>query len=159
MNKKAKTVVKTVAGTIGVIGAVTGGMAGYMYQKNKKKLSEHEGQNNLMYTVNLGGLTIKTKEDTDNVFLSSTFSGIKIDMTEHPIAHDVMIDLMAIYSGVNIYVPEGVKVICDVSVKSGNILNEAEECDDPFAPVVHIVGNSMYSGIAIRKGTAKSEEN
>lgn len=152
MNKKAKIIIKTIAGTIAVIGAVTGGMAGYIYQRNKKKMSEHEEQNNLMYTVNCGGLTVKTKEDTDNVFLSSIFSVVKLDLTEHPVVHNVTIDILSICSGVRIIVPDGVKVTCDVSVKSGNISNEVKECDDDSCPVIRIIGNSICSGISIQKG-------
>lgn len=150
--KTSKKILKTVAGVVLTAGASVLGFSCYLVAKNKKKLCQCDGQNNIMYTLNFGQVSITTESNTDNVLLAIAFSGAEIDMTKAPVVHDVTIDLLSYFSGITITVPEGVQVICDASCESSGVTNEAGSPDAENAPVVRVTGKAVCCGITICRG-------
>lgn len=81
--------------------------------------------------------------------LTAVFGGIKCDLRDAVIDHDVVIEATAIFGGVDINVPQHCRVrICSNSI-FGGVSEERPHTRDEGAVTVYINGKCMFGGVSI----------
>lgn len=101
----------------------------------------------------LGGAERKGRwlvEPRTNV--SVLFGGVELDLREAVLSqHEVTVQLAVILGGVDITVPNGVRVINDTSaILGGAELHDTDQVVDPNAPVVRLTGTCMLGGVDVK---------
>ena len=80
----------------------------------------------------------------------SLFSGCNVDLTDAIFTNSVLtIKMFNIFSGNNIYIPEGVKVQTKAFCIFGGIDNSVSSVGNPNAPTIIIEGFVLFSGVDI----------
>jgi predicted membrane protein len=82
--------------------------------------------------------------------LSSAFGAIVLDLRDAQITGDVEINASAIFGGIDIYLPNGVKVKTSNVPIFGGVSNKHTQATDPGAPTVYINSTCMFGGIDIK---------
>lgn len=82
--------------------------------------------------------------------LSSAFGAIVLDLRDAQITGDVEINASAIFGGIDIYLPYGVKVKTSNVPIFGGVSNKHTQAVDPAAPTVYINSTCMFGGIDIK---------
>lgn len=84
--------------------------------------------------------------------VSVLFGGVELDLREAVLSqHEVTVQLAVILGGVDITVPNGVRVINDTSaILGGADLHDTDQVVDPNAPVVRLTGTCMLGGVDVK---------
>jgi predicted membrane protein len=82
--------------------------------------------------------------------LNSVFGGIVLDLREAIIPGDVEINATAIFGGIDLYLPRGVKLKNNNVPIFGGVSNKAEQSMDPAAPTIYLNSTCMFGGIDIK---------
>ena len=149
--KKIKKIAIAVFGALVAMGAFMATVTTIMWKRISRKMKS-EGRHNMVYIAMLWRNTCTVNEDTDNVYLSTACGAIKATMLVVP-DHDVNVDVYACLGRITLWVPEGVKVSCDLELPCGGKLceelAEANERDD--VPVVNVTGRVCCGTLNIRR--------
>ena len=143
---------------IGVFGALIGIItaaataAGLMWKRISRKMTADGGQNNMAYIAVFLKNHVVIGADATNVYLSCACGSIKAEMPAMS-EHDTFIDVFGFLGHVNLWVPEGVRVCCDVSLPCGGTLCEelAEANETVDAPTVYVTGQVTTATLNIRR--------
>lgn len=150
--QKIKKAVLIGGGALVGVASVVGTVTTIMWKRISRKMKENDGANNMVYISMLWGNSCTIGPDADNVYLSCSLGGIKAEMPTVP-DHDVNVDVYACIGRINLWVPEGVKVVCDLELPcNGELceeLSEANERDD--VPVVRVTGRVCCGTLNIRR--------
>ncbi|MBP5354063.1 MAG: hypothetical protein J6Y67_02855 [Lachnospiraceae bacterium] len=151
--KKIKKIAIAVFGALVAMGAFTATVTTIMWKRVSRKLkSKTDGQNNMVYIAMFWRNRCTINEDTNNAYLSTACGAIKAEMPEVP-DHDVNVDVYACLGRITLWVPENVKVVCDLELPCGGSLceelSEANERDD--MPVVNVTGRVCCGTLNIRR--------
>ncbi len=76
--------------------------------------------------------------------------GIRLDLREAVIPEDEEIDIHTFLGGVELFVPEGIKVAVKSRSFIGGVGNEADRRVNSEAPCLHIVASNFFGGVNIR---------
>lgn len=82
--------------------------------------------------------------------LNAVFGGIVLDLRDAVIASDVEITATAIFGGIDIFIPRGVRVKANNVPIFGGISNKTEQFADPNAPTIYLNSTCMFGGIDIK---------
>jgi predicted membrane protein len=82
--------------------------------------------------------------------LNAVFGGVVLDLRDAIITGDVEINATAIFGGIDLYLPKGVKVKSNNVPIFGGVSNKAEQSMDPAAPTVYLNSTCMFGGIDIK---------
>ena len=82
--------------------------------------------------------------------LNSAFGAIVLDLRDAQITGDVEINASAIFGGIDIYLPHGVKVKTNNVPIFGGVSNKHTQAVDPSAPTVYLNSTCMFGGIDIK---------
>jgi predicted membrane protein len=82
--------------------------------------------------------------------LNAVFGGIVLDLRNAQIPGDVTINAQAIFGGIDIYVPAGVKVKVSNVPVFGGVSNKTMQSNDPSAPTIYLNSTCMFGGIDIK---------
>lgn len=82
--------------------------------------------------------------------LSAQFGAIVLDLRDAIIQQDVEINATAVFAGIDIYVPRGVKVKVNNVPIFGGVSNKTVQTNDPSAPTIYINSTCMFGGIDIK---------
>lgn len=94
--------------------------------------------------LNFGG------ERFDGVKLTAVFGSIDLDLTGAIFDHDVLIDATAIFGGIDIIVPQDMRVrICSNSI-FGGVEEERMHATQEDLITVYVNGNCMFGGISVK---------
>lgn len=85
--------------------------------------------------------------------VKAVFGGVDLDLRRATLeTTDVTIDTRAVFGGVNIVVPEDVRVVVDGMGVFGAFAGDAEqEQPPPGAPVVRVTGKAVFGGVAVQR--------
>ncbi len=94
-----------------------------------------------------------------NIKATSILSDFTLDFTEAVFKHSVIhIKLFSFLTSDTFYVPEGIRVVCNISCILGSVKNQVFGNIDESAPTIVIQGFSLLSGLEIKqKITAKEK--
>ncbi|MDF2541880.1 MAG: putative rane protein [Herbinix sp.] len=82
--------------------------------------------------------------------LNAIFGAIQLNLSNAIIDHDVEISASAIFGGIDIYVPRGVKVKTNNVPIFGGVSNKTVKNTDPNAPTIYLNSTCMFGGIDIK---------
>ncbi|MFV2199048.1 DUF1707 SHOCT-like domain-containing protein [Nocardiopsis sp. LOL_012] len=89
--------------------------------------------------------------------ISVLFGGVDLDLREAVLSqNEVTVQLAVILGGVEITVPEGVRVINNTSaILGGAEIHGADRVTDPNAPVIRLTGTCMLGGVEVKSKRPK----
>jgi len=125
-----------------------------IYQRNVKKMQQHEKQNNMMYHVTLGSREVKVGNRTDGAYLSCLLGGIQVILPDNPENFNLNLEVFNLFGKMIVYVPENMNVSYEGEEKLGKVtmtvlpIAETSE-DERRIPTVHITGKTICSEIVI----------
>jgi len=82
--------------------------------------------------------------------VSAVFGGLVLDLREAVIQNDVEVNASAVFGGIDIYLPNGVKVKSNNVPIFGGVSNKAQQTTDPTAPTIYLNATCMFGGIDIK---------
>lgn len=98
------------------------------------------------------GQNVKFTEDTyfDGIELNAVFGGIKCDVKDSAIHQDCVINVCAIFGGVDIFLPDNVNIECHSTSLFGGLSNHKGERKIPDAPTVYINATCLFGGADVK---------
>ena len=82
--------------------------------------------------------------------LSAVFGAIVLDLRDAVITGDCEINASAVFGGIDIYLPQGVRVKINNVPVFGGVSNKYMQSADPAAPIVYLNSTCMFGGIDIK---------
>ena len=112
---------------------------------NEKKTGENE------YCATFSGQDVRFDgEQFKGVDLTAVFGGIKCDLRNAIIEEDAVINTSSIFGGIDIYVPENVKVKVKSSSIFGGVSDEKKHCQNADAYTIYINATCIFGGVEIK---------
>jgi predicted membrane protein len=102
------------------------------------------------YTAVFSSNRIHITEEFYKTSISAIFGSIVLDLRDAIINGDCEINVQAIFGGVDIFLPQNVKVKINNVPIFGGVSNKYSQYADPTAPTVYINSTSMFGGIDIK---------
>ena len=118
--------------------------------KEIKKLdNKKNGENS--YSVTFASEIISLdKEKFIGADLTVVFGGIKYDLRNAIIDSDVVINANSIFGGIEIYVPENVKIKVKSNSIFGGVNSKVNNILDEKVPTIYINGKVVFGGIEVK---------
>lgn len=90
--------------------------------------------------------------------VKAVFGGVDLDLRNARLeAHEVTIDAIAVFGGVNIVAPEDVVVLVDGIGIFGGFADQASDRQPPDgSPVVRVTGKAVFGGVNVERKPPKS---
>ena len=115
-----------------------------------RKLNENRSDDN-SYCATFGGQNISFDEEKfKGSDLNAVFGGIKCDLRNAIIDEDIVINASAIFGGIEIYVPENVKIKVKSVPIFGGVNNKTHTKPDENSHIIYINGTAVFGGIEIK---------
>lgn len=87
----------------------------------------------------------------ENVELNATFGGISLDLRNAKIEKDIVIRVSSVFAGIDIMLPENVKIEDKVGVMFGGVNSKKFKAStDEKAKTVFITGNCLFGGVEVK---------
>ncbi len=118
--------------------------------KEIKKLNENKTNQN-EYCATFSGQDVKFDgEQFTGADLTAVFGGVKCDLRKAIIESDTVINTSSIFGGIDIYVPENVKVKVKSSSIFGGVSDEKRHCENAEAHTVYINATCLFGGVEVK---------
>ena len=118
--------------------------------KEIKKLNESKPKDN-EYCATFSGQNLKFDgEKFTGTDLTAVFGGIKCDLRNAIIEENVVINTSSIFGGIDIFVPENVKVKVKSSSIFGGVSDNKKHSQNENAPIVYINATCLFGGVEIK---------
>jgi predicted membrane protein len=102
------------------------------------------------YSAVFSGNRINITDTFTGTNLNAVFGGLELDLRYAKIPGDVEINATAIFGGIDIYLPTGVKLKTNNVPIFGGVSNKVNHNDDPNAPTIYLNSTCMFGGIDIK---------
>lgn len=102
------------------------------------------------YSAIFSGNRINITDTFTGCNLNAVFGGLTLDLRNAQIPGDVEISAQAIFGGIDIYIPVGVKVKINNVPIFGGVSNKAGHNNDPAAATIYLNSTCMFGGIDIK---------
>lgn len=86
----------------------------------------------------------------DGIELNAVFGGIKCDLKDAFIEQDCVINVCAVFGGVDIFLPDNVNIVCHSTSLFGGLSNHKGEKNIPNAPTVYINATCLFGGADVK---------
>lgn len=124
-------------------------------KKEIKKLSKDDNQS---YVATFGGQDIDfSKDEFTGCNLEAIFGGIKCDLREAIIKEDVVITTSSIFGGIDIYVPDTVRVKVSSVPIFGGVSDERKNKNKDGKITIYINATCMFGGLSINDKRSKND--
>ena len=94
--------------------------------------------------INLDGEQFKGAD------ITAVFGGVKLDLTKAIIEEDVVINTSSIFGGIDIFVPENVKVKVKSSSIFGGVSDKKKHSENTEAHTIYINSTCVFGGVEIK---------
>ena len=121
----------------------------YNYSGNTNG-TNYTNANKSEYTAVFSSNRVHITEQFLGTSLSAAFGAIVLDLRDAQITGDVVINASAIFGGIDMYLPNTVKVKINNVPVFGGVSNKHMQSTDPAAPTVFIDSTCMFGGIDIK---------
>ena len=123
-----------------------GGKVKYEIKKlNENKINQNE------YCATFSGQDIKFDgEKFDGADLTAVFGGIECDLRKAIIESDTVINTSSIFGGIDIFVPENVKVKVKSSSIFGGVSNKKKNSEIDGAHTIYINATCLFGGVDVK---------
>ncbi len=103
------------------------------------------------YCAVFGGQDIRFAGQTfEGASLSAVFGGVKCDLRGAIIEQDAVLNVSAIFGGVDIFVPPTVKVVVRSTPLFGGVSDSSLHTNEETAPTLYINATCMFGGVDIK---------
>lgn len=102
------------------------------------------------YNAIFSGNRIHVTDTFVGASLNAVFGGLVLDLRDARIPGDIEISAQAIFGGIDIYVPAGVKVKINNVPIFGGVSNKSGQYNDAAAPTIYLNSTCMFGGIDIK---------
>lgn len=119
---------------------------GAAYDSDKNYSSAPKGE----YTAVFSSNHVRLEDHFSGTNLSAIFGGLVLDIRDVDISGDVTINATAVFGGIDIYVPRGVRVKVNNVPVFGGVSNKSGYQADAGAPVIYLNSTTMFGGIDIK---------
>ena len=127
---------------------VISGIFGRRTSRKKKKFNTN-GEKLKTYSVTFGAKEYNLAGEVfDGAEISAVFGAIDFDLSGAIIDHDCAIEVSPIIGGIEIILPEHVRVELDTSNMFGVTVDKTNR--ESGSPTVYISGNCMFGGVEIK---------
>lgn len=114
---------------------------------NEIKKINKDSKNTDEYCSTFSGQKIDIDDKFTGCDLTAVFGGLELDLTKAEIKKDVVINASSIFGGIDILVPNNVKV----KVKSTSIFGGIDnKCKDNEGVVIYVNGFCLFGGVEIK---------
>ena len=115
-------------------------------RKLNKKVNEGEG-----YCSTFSSQDIKLdKEEFNGTNLNAIFGGVSLDLRKAIIKNDVVINASAIFGGIDLFVPDNVKVKIKSNAIFGGVSNKKKDVDLGDNNVIYVNATCLFGGVEIK---------
>ncbi len=103
------------------------------------------------YCAVFGGQDIRfAGQMFDGASMSAVFGGIQCDLRDAIISQDAVLNVSAIFGGVDIFVPSTVKVVVRSTPLFGGVSDKSPTCMDEAVPTLYVNATCMFGGVDIK---------
>ena len=118
--------------------------------KEIKKLNEKKTKEN-EYCATFSGQDLKFDgEKFEGADMSAVFGGIKCDLTKAVIESDIVINASSIFGGIDIIVPDNVKVKVKSSSIFGGVSDKKRHSENAEAHTIYVNATCLFGGVDIK---------
>ncbi len=144
--KLALPAVLVIVGLLLIFRNAFGTKAAEKIQKLNDKIAEKEE-----YCAVFGGQDIRFAGQTfEGASLSAVFGGVKCDLRGAIIEQDAVLNVSAIFGGVDIFVPPTVKVVVRSTPLFGGVSDSSLHTNEETAPTLYVNATCMFGGVDIK---------
>ena len=125
---------------------------GSVFDKKAKEAVEklNKSDNPKQGTAVFSGCNLDFKgEHFDGANLTAVFGGIKCDLREAIIDQDCIIEVSAIFGGIDIFLPDNINVKINTMSIFGGVANKKHKAENASV-TVYISGSCMFGGVDIK---------
>lgn len=146
--KKKKHPILVIFGAgVAFASAIVGGSFA-VNRKLMKKMEKNKDNYNMMNSVVFNNGFAETDENTDNAYVSCIFGNMNVTVKDL-VKDNINIEVFNLFGNTKITVPKGVEVVILAENNKGNIVMNAEECEEEIAPTVTVIGKNMVGNVII----------
>lgn len=117
-------------------------------RKEIKKLNKNETNE---YCATFGGQKVNfDNEEFKGCSLSAVFGGVECDLRDSIIKEDTVINVCAVFGGVDIKVPKGVKVKVTSTPLFGGVTNKVRNSKDNDVKTIYVNATCIFGGVDIK---------
>lgn len=114
--------------------------------KLNKKLNQNDG-----YAATFSGQDIKLDNDEfKGTNLNAIFGGLKLDLRNSLIKEDVVINATAVFGGIDIFIPDDVKIKIKSNSIFGGVSNKKNIEANNKSKVIYINANCIFGGVTLK---------
>ena len=118
--------------------------------KEIKELNKNRNETN-EYCATFSEQNVKFDDDKfTGVDLTAVFGGVKCDIRKAIIEEDQVINATSIFGGIEIYVPENVKVKIKATPIFGGVSDKASYSKDEQSHIIYINATCIFGGVEIK---------
>lgn len=121
-----------------------------MNSKVKEEIKKLQNNNGKEYYATFSGQNLEfSNEDFNNCTLNAIFGGIKCDLKKANIKKDTLINVVSVFGGVTIYVPDDVKIKVNSTSIFGGVSNEKKNNKEE-KETIYINATCLFGGVEIK---------
>ena len=118
--------------------------------KEIKKINANNKENN-NYIAVFGSQDLKFEDEkVENLDLKSLFGGIKLDLRDAKIEKDIVINTLSVFGGIDIYVPDDVKVKVSSTPFFGGVDVKRRKGDSKNEVTVYLNSVCIFGGVDVK---------
>lgn len=102
------------------------------------------------YNAIFSGNRVRITDTFVGASLTAVFGGVVLDLRDAKLPGNIEISAQAIFGGIDIYIPAGVKVKVNNVPIFGGVSNKTNSFYDPAAPTIYLNSTCMFGGIDIK---------
>lgn len=116
----------------------------------RSKAESYEKSNSVKesYSAVFSSNTPNVPADTKSISCSAVFGSINLDLTNLTFEDEVFVDLEAVFGGINIAVPKGIKIISSIDGIFGGVDYKIDK-DETSTKVLYLTGEAVFGGIDV----------
>lgn len=120
-------------------------------KKIKREMKKLNKKSDNEYCATFGGQKLDfSNEEFKGCDISAVFGGIECNLKDSIITEDIIINVSAIFGGVDIYVPKDVKVKVTSTPIFGGVSNERKNPKDDKVKTIYINATCIFGGVEIK---------
>lgn len=117
--------------------------------KEINKLNKNE-KNNTCYAAFSGQKISLDKKEYKGSNLSAIFGGLEYDLRQAIIKDDIVINCSCVFGGIDILVPDDVKVVISSTSIFGGAENKTSNSDKEKKPIIYINATCIFGGLEVK---------
>ncbi len=118
--------------------------------KEIKKINANNKESN-NYIAVFGSQDLKFEDEkVENLDLKSLFGGIKLDLRDAKIEKDIVINTLSVFGGIDIYVPDGVKVKVSSTPFFGGVEVKRKKQSNNKEITIYLNSVCIFGGVDVK---------